>query len=128
LALLDWYFNLFSNCFREQCEIWVMGYSFLDTHINEKILVSLGNYQSSLFVVDVKTQQEFLEQLEKTDKNLFEAVKKNLRGYYPYTLQQLFPEKIPGHLYPREILRRALDHIVDIHSILKPVVDFTHSK
>lgn len=91
--LLKWYMELFENNLSESIDICIIGYSFSDNHINEVIMKSMQNNQSSLYVVDTKTYVDFMKHILAFDCKLHDLIDKHLFGYFPCSLKQIFPSE-----------------------------------
>ncbi len=89
--LLKWYINFFEQTLDETVDIWVIGYSFSDKHINELLMNSMQRHGSMLYVVDTKTYNDFMKQILSFDSKLYGLIDRQLRGYLPYLLKKIFP-------------------------------------
>jgi hypothetical protein len=70
---------------------------------------SINDYGSSLFVIDTKSQNNFLECIKKSVPDSFcQAVEEHLAGYIPCGLKELFPVTMVQTFYS-EILDRLLN-------------------
>lgn len=87
--LHSYYEDIFKNILSESINIWVIGYSFGDEHINSVIQHSLENYDSSLFIVNIQDLTEFKSKNSSFGSN--KVFFDKMSGYYPYKLNQLFP-------------------------------------
>jgi len=115
--LLNWYMELFKKNLHEQVDIWVIGYSFFDKHINEVLIQSLIEKNSSLYIINPMPLNDFIKKISSVDKIMVDAIDKKLAGYFPYYLNQLFSKNFNYPSYSSERLRKSLDKIEDIGSL-----------
>jgi len=88
--LLSWYFDLFTQVLsKPDRKLLVIGYGFKDCHINGVIASSINNSNLKLYVISPSAQSEFLANLSTIEHG--ETILKGLRGYFPYTLLEIFP-------------------------------------
>lgn len=96
------YFNILEQAlFNGNSALLVIGYSFSDKHINEKILKGIQEFGLKVHVINPCAIQDFIDDItkkEKLDKNAYILLSK-LHGYYQATLKDIFPveyeEKFP---------------------------------
>ena len=120
--LLNWYVELFKQTLDETVDIWVIGYSFSDNHINEILMRSMQKYRSSLYVIDIKTHNDFMECFQKFNTKLYGLVNIHLSGYFPYSLKQIFPaDNLLNSSYYGSSINRILNE-EDNLSILAPMI------
>lgn len=91
--LLNWYVKLFEQTLDEAVDIWVIGYSFSDKHINEILMGSMQKHRSSLYVIDTKTHNDFMKYILSFNSTLYGLIDNQLHGYFPCYLKQIFPSE-----------------------------------
>jgi len=89
--LLNWYQDLFKNALNERVDIWVIGYSFSDAHINDALIKSMQKHHSSLYVIDTKSHNHFMNSILGFNTTLYGMIDQYLAGYFPCPLQDIFP-------------------------------------
>lgn len=63
--LLSWYFELFKNVlYQDETRLFVIGYSFMDEHINEVIANSMNDYDLQLCIILSTVHGELKQKLE----------------------------------------------------------------
>lgn len=88
--LLASYFDIFKRVlFRKDVRLWVIGYGFLDGHINALLKEAIENYGLRLLVI---SPEDFLS----LRKRMFDArVWHGLAGHFRYRFRDLFPHGGP---------------------------------
>lgn len=91
--LLSWYFELFENAlYQEETRLFVIGYSFMDEHINEVIANSMNDYDLQLYII-LSTELEKLKQrLDKLQYASLILKKPSNYFYHEYRLSKLILE------------------------------------
>jgi hypothetical protein len=115
--LLDWYIKLFENTLNESVDIWIIGYSFSDKHINDILIKSMEKHQSSLYVIDTKSHHDFMNGLLSSDSR----VNQQLAGYFPCHLKQIFPINDAASFHGSSINKILNEE--DNLSILTPAIE-----
>lgn len=88
--LLSWYFELFKKALANRNrKLLVIGYGFMDTHINDEIAKSVKDYGLKLYIVSPSDQSTFIDNLKNKENG--DTILKGFVGYYPYTLLDIFP-------------------------------------
>ena len=88
--LLSWYFELFKEALQlDERKLFVIGYSFRDSHINEIILDSINTHGLKLYILLPASFSDFVEKLKLVEN--WEQIVKSINGYYPYSLLEVFP-------------------------------------
>jgi len=67
--LIRWYFELFQQLLNENAHLLVIGYSFLDEHINKFIYDAMVNNSLKIHVVDYLSPKKYGERMQKVQKN-----------------------------------------------------------
>ncbi len=120
--LLSWYVKLFEQILDETIDIWVIGYSFSDNHINEILMKSMQKHGSSLYVIDTKTYNDFMNDILTRNSKLHSLIDRYLSGYFPYYLKQIFPvDSLSSHSYYTSNMNRIFSE-EDSSSILAPMI------
>lgn len=97
--LLKWYFEIFQNLIYEgNKKLLVIGYGFADNHINDILLKGVQEHGLSLYIINPTDPETFKNRLEAKPAHFgsYEVSKylkiwDGVRGYFPYTLRQIFP-------------------------------------
>jgi len=99
--LLKWYFEIFEEAlFRDGVKLFILGYSFNDSHINEKIVKAVKNHGLKIYVISPTDPEVFKNRLigKPTDNStLWEPNKdgqdiwKAVANFFPYYLKEIFP-------------------------------------
>lgn len=88
--VLSWYFELFKEViFKNSRKLFVIGYGFLDDHINEVIAESITKYGLKIYVLSPTDQSNFIERLREINHG--KEILSGLSGYFPYKLLEVFP-------------------------------------
>lgn len=97
--LLKWYFDLFQSLVSEgDKKLLVIGYGFGDSHINDILLKAVEEHNLSLYIINPTDPEVFKNKLEgrpdhsgsyKISK--YSKIWKGVKGYFPYTLREIFP-------------------------------------
>ena len=91
--LLQAYFDLFASVIREGGKkALIIGYGFRDPHINSLLLEGVEKHGLEIYIVSTQAPADLRYQIEHGQcyaKGILDA---GLRGYYPYSLQQIFPK------------------------------------
>lgn len=97
--LLKWYFEIFQNLIYEGGKkLLIIGYGFADNHINDILLKGVQEHDLNLYVINPTDPETFKNKLEGKPAHLvsYEVSKyikiwDGVKGYFPYTLRQIFP-------------------------------------
>lgn len=97
--LLKWYFEIFQNLIYEgDKKLLVIGYGFADNHINDILLKGVQEHRLSIYVINPTDPETFKNRLEGKPAHFgsYEISKylkiwDGVKGYFPYTLRQIFP-------------------------------------
>jgi hypothetical protein len=96
--LLKWYLELFEKVIKEGAKkLVIIGYGFGDEHINDILLEGVNNYELRPYIISPTDPEMFMKRLR--EKKLDE-IWKNLGGYFPCTLKQMFPHSQDQHPTP----------------------------
>ncbi|WP_165482637.1 SIR2 family protein [Legionella gresilensis] len=88
--LLKWYYELFKfEINKTDARLLIIGYGFMDEHINLAIKVAIEENALQLYIINPTKQTDFEKELsnKKYGKEILDAIK----GYYPYELSVIFP-------------------------------------
>ncbi|WP_115710312.1 SIR2 family protein [Legionella sainthelensi] len=88
--LLTWYYELFQNELNnDNAKLLIIGYSFIDEHINLVIKEAIEAHELKLYIINPTKQVDFEKELitRKFGNQILDAIS----GYYPYSLKELFP-------------------------------------
>lgn len=90
--LLEWYFEIFKETLSKKgVRLLVIGYGFLDKHINEIIASSVKEHGLQIYVVSPQKPSEFMNSLYSPRVEKGHAMYEGLYGYFPYDFSQVFP-------------------------------------
>lgn len=97
--LLRWYSELFQNLIYEgDKKLLIIGYGFGDSHINDVLLKGVREHGLRLYVVNPSDPAAFRNRLEgrpeqpaSYDISKYFGIWEGVRGYFPYSLRQIFP-------------------------------------
>lgn len=102
--LLKWYFEIFQNLINEgNKKLLIIGYGFADEHINEILLDGIKNHGLSLYIIDTISPEEFKNKFSGKPSN--PAIWDGVRGYFPYSLKEIYPPDQRVTTISDEILR-----------------------
>lgn len=105
--LLKCYFNLFESVIRQGSKkLLIIGYGFQDQHINEVLLDGVKNHGLKIFIVgqNPRSVKERIENGHYYAKEILSGV----RGYFPYTLKEIFPANQEDTVYFNDIKNALL--------------------
>ncbi|HHT9944042.1 TPA: SIR2 family protein, partial [Legionella pneumophila] len=88
--LLKWYYELFKEEIKkDKAKLLIIGYGFMDEHINIAIKNAIEENDLQLYIIDPTKQVDFENGLinKKHGKEILDAI----CGYYPYKLSEIFP-------------------------------------
>ncbi|MFC2099424.1 SIR2 family protein [Candidatus Bipolaricaulota bacterium] len=114
VPLLRWYFNIFQEVLhRPNAHLLLIGYGFGDQHINDVIAECIVNTGLSLYVLGPSSLAGFTKKL--TDINEGRDLLSGLRGYFPYSLVEVFPadENAPPTQPWLDIMQTAFGFDID---------------
>ncbi len=111
--LLKWYFEIFQNLiYAGNKKLLVIGYGFADDHVNDILLKGVQEHNLSLYIINPTDPETFKNKLEgKPDHfGAYEASKylkiwDGVRGYFPYTLRQIYPPDQSETTVAKEIIQ-----------------------
>jgi len=95
--LLKWYFEIFQNLIYEGGKkLLVIGYGFADDHINDILLKGVQEHRLSLYVINPADPETFKNKLwgahsGSYEVSIYSKIWDGVKGYFPYTLRQIFP-------------------------------------
>ena len=100
--LLKWYFEVFKEAISaEGVKLFVAGYSFRDTHVNDLILRAIIDHKLEIYIISPEQPENFKDranrgftqnqgqiyQVSDNGVKIWDAV----RAYFPYSLKEIFP-------------------------------------
>ena len=111
--LLKWYSELFRDSIYEgNKKLLIIGYGFRDEHINDILLKGVQEHNLSLYIISTTDPEVFKNRLEgrPTHSGSWETSKyfpiwKGVRGYFPYTLRQIFPPDQSETTISKELMK-----------------------
>lgn len=114
--LLRWYSEIFQNLIYEgNKKILIIGYGFGDDHINDVLLKGIQEYNLSLYIINPTDPETFKNKLEGRPNHFgsyeiskYSKIWEGVRGYFPYSLRQIFPPDQSETSIFREI-KKALE-------------------
>jgi hypothetical protein len=97
--LLKWYFELFQSLIYEgNKKLLIIGYGFGDAHVNDILLKGVQEHGLSLYVINPSDPEKFKNILEgrpahfgSYEPSKYFKIWDGVRGYFPYTLRQIYP-------------------------------------
>ena len=95
--LLKWYAELFEEQIYEgNKKLLIIGYSFGDKHINDVLLKGVREHNLGIYIINPTDPENIKNILEGYHEGSFDLLDtqyiwKGVRGYFPYTLRQIFP-------------------------------------
>lgn len=96
--LLKWYFEIFKEAIsRPGVRLFVLGYSFRDSHINDLILKAIDEYGLEFYIISPEQPESFKKRMEGKNNGIYEVLPTikiwdAVRGYFPYSLKDIFPQ------------------------------------
>jgi hypothetical protein len=118
--MLRSYAAIFKMVLTKAKRLLVIGYSFRDEHINKAIVLAMAachNPELELYVVSPERPHLFMERLYGKQVHSFGMPEKipygkflggKLKGYFPYTLAEVFPPDPDGDSLPWKLIRRRV--------------------
>lgn len=89
--LLSWYFSLFKEALsKPNRKLLVIGYGFMDHHINKVIADSINDFNLKLYVISPSDQSTFFSKFNNIEDG--EIIHQAVVGYFPYKLLDIFPQ------------------------------------
>jgi len=89
--LLSWYSSLFKEALsKPNRKLLVIGYGFIDHHINKVIVDSINDFNLKLYVISPSDQFAFFSKLKSIEHG--EIIQQAVVGYFPYKLLDIFPQ------------------------------------
>ncbi len=105
--LLRSYFELFQNAIRTRNKkLLIIGYGFHDQHINLSIVDAVKNYDLQIFIISIMTREKLKYHFEHGGHFYAKDILKGLSGYFPYSLQEMFPADQSSTTHFRELEKR----------------------
>ncbi len=102
--LLSWYFDIFrQSIMRPGIELFVVGYSFRDKHVNDLLLEAINEHDLKIYIISPEDPSKFRDRMEgrpeqrhvvwqeQADTSNFK-IWQAVNGYFPYLLKDIFPE------------------------------------
>jgi len=87
-----WYFELFKEALSQpNCHLLIIGYGFGDEHINKVIHDSIKANNLKVYVISPEDPKSFNENTLPVHDPVKNSIWDALSGYYPYSLEDLFP-------------------------------------
>ena len=101
--LLSYYFDLFKKILSmPDRKLFIIGYSFRDNHINNIIADAATNSGLKIYVISPSAPPAFINDLRNAEYG--QEILNALKGYYPYSLLDIFPQdQSESHVW-REIM------------------------
>lgn len=91
--LLSWYYELFENALcQNETKLFVIGYSFMDEHINEVIANSMNDCNLQLYIILSTELEKLKERLDKLQYASLILKKSSNYFYHEYRLSKLILE------------------------------------
>lgn len=104
--LLQGYFNLFANTIKEgNKKVLIIGYGFRDAHINALLLEGVEKHGLEIYIISTQAPADLRYQIEHGQYYAKGILDDGLRGYFPYSLQQIFPSNQERTVYLEEIIK-----------------------
>lgn len=90
--LLKWYFDLFQKVIAEgDKKLLIIGYGFGDQHINKILVDGVEKYGLKIYIISTRPPVELKTHFERGGHYYALPILKGLRGYFPYSLREIFP-------------------------------------
>lgn len=90
--LLRWYFDLFQKVITEgNKKLLIIGYGFGDQHINKILVDGVEKHSLKVYIISTRPPIELKNHFERGGHYYALPILKGLRGYFPYTLKEIFP-------------------------------------
>ncbi len=103
--ILKWYFELFEEALnRDGVNLFVLGYSFRDQHINDIIIKAIAEHKIKIFIISPEDPEDLKYRLERNESrepsaggitSVFDMHNAKIwpavTGYFPYKLSDIFP-------------------------------------
>lgn len=97
--LLRWYFQIFEDLIKEgNKKLLIIGYGFGDAHINDILLKGVQEHGLSLYIINPTDPESFKNILEgrpshsgSWEVSKYFKIWSGVKGYFPYSLRQIFP-------------------------------------
>lgn len=102
--LLKRYFDIFQTAIKEgNRKMLIIGYRFQDEHINKILLEGVGEFGLKIYIINPNSPSDFKDYL---DHYIHYALPlwSSVRGYYPYTLKQIFSPNQEKTIMLKEII------------------------
>ncbi len=112
--LLKWYLDLFQDAIYEGSKkLLIIGYGFGDEHINRILLKGVQDYNLSIYIINPTDPENVKKVLEGYQEGTYSvadthAIWKGVRGYFPYSLRQIYPPDQSSTTMAMEI-KKALE-------------------
>jgi hypothetical protein len=97
--LLKWYLDIFKDLIYEgNKKLLIIGYGFADNHINDILLKGVQKHNLNLYVINPTDPETFKNRLKGKPEHFgtyevseYFKIWNGVKGYFPYTLRQIFP-------------------------------------
>lgn len=90
--LLKWYFELFQKVIADGGKkLLIIGYGFGDQHINKILVDGVVNHGLQVYIISTTPPPELRGHFERGGHYYALPILDGLRGYFPYTLKEIFP-------------------------------------
>ena len=104
--LLQGYMDLFASVIREGGKkALIIGYGFRDAHINALLLEGVEKHGLEIYVISTQSPADLRYQIEHGQNYAKGILDDGLRGYYPYSLQEIFPKNQERTIHLEEIIK-----------------------
>jgi hypothetical protein len=94
-ALLQWYWQIFEDALASvsPLDVWIVGYSFRDRHINRVLAARANEPGLRLFVVDAARPEDFKARLDSQCEGRGAILWSALQQYYPCQMGEIYPRR-----------------------------------
>jgi hypothetical protein len=107
--LLKEYFKIFQDVIKTgNKKILIIGYGFGDSHINRVLLEGVKKYNLKIYIISTASLQELKRRLRHGNYYAL-GLLEGVRGYFPYTLKEIFPPNQAGSVHIKEIKETFLN-------------------
>jgi hypothetical protein len=89
--ILFWYFQIFANAiFQGNKKLLIIGYGFGDEHVNKLLAEAVEKYGLKIYIISTQSMEKMTTSIKQNHSYAIPMLK-GIRGYYPYTLLEIFP-------------------------------------